>query len=228
MMLRERRIEAAIFDIDGTVYPQEIVDRAYLPVQTYLAELILGSTGQASFPHAAVEPVRQAYVGRSIAAASFQDTFVSMGGRETDYSVVESQVHTFEYLQHDEALLQMFSFLSQHLRLGILSQSRAAKADMILSTLIGNDWLKYFNIVVCCDTPNTPNKPDPEAFIYVASQLGASSENTAMVGDLHSADIAPAVQVGMLAIQVNRQDSLAAALHLARPHDLINIATPCP
>lgn len=216
-----REIDLCIFDVDGTVYPQSIVSAAYLPVQTYLAELLLlAKTGQTTFPSSVVESKRQAYVKASITKGDFHNTFVAMGGNSDNYKPVERMVHTENYLDYDPQLSELFSRLKISSELAILTQGREQKVSLIMDKLLGHGWRSLFAAIVCGDTPGSPTKPDPEAIQYILDKTGIAPRRTVMIGDTDSADIQPARQKGLLTVQVSRTDSASADLYIKNVTDL--------
>ena len=187
------------FDIDRTLYTHEAYATSQVDV---LVDRLAAERGQErSVTVAEIEEYQQGW-GREHDGQrqSLGNVFAALGiPIETSVQWREELIRPADYLAADEKLRDAIEHLCEGRAIvAVTNNPRSVGVGTLVA--LGVDDL--FTDVIGLDT-TMRSKPDPEPFRRAAVVLGCSPETVLSVGDRYAVDIAPALLIGMGAIQVD-------------------------
>ena len=219
----ERKADAIIFDLERTFYSAEEADRIFATARKQLAMALLiqpGSMGE--LPEDAIK----GKVGELTALTnkiSWSQAYLQLGGNLDFFHQTVRGINRSDGLKPNPELYRMLDSLRNKVKLGLLTKATVPTAEAICAKILGEEWKKSFDSVVCDGTPGCPaEKPDPRAFEFILSKLGVSPERTVMVGDNLADDILSAAALGMLTVYVGDQDGIGD-FRISRIEDLATL-----
>ncbi len=98
-------------------------------------------------------------------------------------------------------VVPVLEHLNQHHTLGLLTNGAP---DLQRRKLAGSGLAGYFDAVVISGEIGF-GKPDSRIFDLILNRLESTADSAAMIGNSLKSDIAPAIEVGMMGIWVNRE-----------------------
>lgn len=101
---------------------------------------------------------------------------------------------------------ELLDALHGHCRLGIVTNNSTAEQ---LEKLRALDIARYFDVVVISEDVGV-TKPDPRIFSIALERIGARARDAVFIGDNWTNDIAGALDAGMAAIWLDRDDETLA------------------
>lgn len=193
------RIDGIIFDIDKTLYDNEIYAQHQIDI------LIERLARELSQPLAETqEQVRQCRNGDAnkvnVSSQSLGNIFVSFGiPIETSVAWREELISPKCFLQKDEILMKTLSRLAERYKIMAVTNNPVRIGRETLATL-GVEQL--FQQVFGLDSTMT-SKPNPDIFRVAVETLGCRPQGAVSVGDRYTVDIEPALSIGMGGILVD-------------------------
>lgn len=186
MNTRKRRIEAVIFDLDGT-----LADTLGLIVSAWNAAMreSLGRDYTPEEVYARFGPPEWQMITRELA------------GRPVDPRAALDRFHAFYGAMHHvvtpfDGVPEMLDAVARAgLPMGVMTGKGRATLNITLSRL---GWMDAFESTVSGDETDKP-KPDPEGVLKVARALGVPPERCAFVGD-SPADMRAGRSAGMITV----------------------------
>jgi FMN phosphatase YigB (HAD superfamily) len=220
-IINGREIDAVVFDVDGTLYPQERVEAIFQNVRTQIAIRLLGFQGIVNPSEEEIIKMRRAYMKRAESGGSFSKAFEYYGGTKQEFRQVVESTDRSKFLQPSAELQKMITNIRALVSIGLFTSATEEVNSNTCAKILGANWRNLFDTVLCCDTTGADcEKPQLEAFRLVVSNLNTKLERTAMIGDVSGADLVPAAYLGMLTIQVERNDHPKADVYLSNVLDL--------
>jgi FMN phosphatase YigB (HAD superfamily) len=217
-----KKVDAFVFDVDGTFYEQKVLKAVFDSVQLQIARRILQFQGNHNPKQTEIDSMRLGYVKLAEESGSFSGAYVKYGGTVEEFKLTVETVDRSRFLQFDPELAELLCYLKKLVKVGLFTSTIEKTTHNTCTALLGSNWREYFDVVLCCDTTGVSvEKPQKEAFEYILNLLGVSAENAVMVGDVPGADLIPAATLGMLTIQVGRSDHQDALLYLDTVHNLV-------
>ena len=191
-------LTAIILDIDRTLYDHdEYADGQISAQYRKLAEHLSVSEGEA---RARVRAWRDEYARTTGGKTqSLGNTFAALGVPiATSVKWRNETIRPEEHLKWDERLVSALTELAAATRLVAVTNNPVAVGESTLRALGVGDLVSE---VIGLDT-TLRSKPDTEPFREALRRLGVPPEGVISIGDRYDVDIAPALAVGMGAIQV--------------------------
>ena len=147
--------------------------------------------------------------------ARMQSLFAAFG-REIDVATARHSASLYRE-QHQanrhlvEGARELLDSLSQHCRLGIVTNNSSAEQIEKLRAL---NIASYFDTVVISEDVGV-TKPDPRIFSLALERIGARAHEAVFIGDSLDNDIAGAANLGMAAVWLCRESKTQALARLA-------------
>lgn len=166
--MTERPITTLLFDFDGT-----LLDTNELITQTFLT--VLGERFPGKYDRESVLPFN---------GPTLKQTFDSIDPEKTDellaaYYKVNHTLHD-ELAVEFEGVSETLNKLKAHgFKMAIVSSKRRDSLDKSMKLISARH---VFDVIVGADDVTTP-KPDPEPILLALDQLGASKDESLMIGD---------------------------------------------
>jgi len=188
-----RRIEAVIFDLDGTLL-DSIEDIAEASNRVY------GSRGLAPFSieemkrlvgEGAEELVRKVFAARGIPAPGDDEIAAILRDYRREYETV--------WRAHSRPYAGVPELLSGLARSGVRTAVLSNKAQMFTAVMVAELFPAHHFDIVRGALPGVPLKPDPAPALAIAAELGVAPAACAFVGDT-SIDMLTARAAGMCAV----------------------------
>jgi len=98
-------------------------------------------------------------------------------------------------------VLPVLKHLKQNRRLGLLTNG---SPDLQRAKLEGSGFADYFDTVIVSGEVGF-GKPDTRIFELMLDRLNATPDSAAMIGNSLKSDVAPALELGLMAVWVNRE-----------------------
>jgi HAD superfamily hydrolase (TIGR01549 family) len=202
-----KKIEAIIFDMDGTLYFFDQKKESHFVsskfgktiekncVNFLAKEFSLAENQAVKF----YQELKKRYQGE-----------VSLG-LEKDYGIDRSRyfaetwnLNAAEFIESSQELVEMFSLLT--IKTGVLSAAPRIWVDRVLNYLAIRH---FFEEAIFTGDPDI-RKPDPQAFQQLSDFWKINPENIASVGDQETSDILPAKELGMTTVRIGQEIDTAA------------------
>ena len=192
-------LRAIILDIDRTLYDHEVYANGQIDAQYRMLAKHWNVTE--SEARARVSARREEYSQSTGGKQqSLGNTFAWLGvPMETSVEWRNATIRPEEYLQKDEALRTALATIAAVIPLVAVTNNPVAVGRSTLRVLGVEDLVRD---VVGLDT-TLKSKPDREPFREALRRLAMSPGGVISVGDRFDVDIAPALELGMGAIQVD-------------------------
>jgi putative hydrolase of the HAD superfamily len=100
-----------------------------------------------------------------------------------------------------EDVVPTLRYLKENYRLGLLTNGAP---DLQRTKLDASGLADFFDAVIISGEVGI-GKPDPRIFELALDQLGAAAHTTAMIGNSLRSDVAPALELHLMTIWVNRE-----------------------
>jgi pyrimidine 5'-nucleotidase len=185
-------IRALIFDMDGTLYRSEGLDRQYADaVDAYIAE----RQGLSKAEARRLFDTRRAALGAQIGRTpTTTGTMQALGFDIEDWTTWRDDfVRPEDFLARDEGLRGVLVELRKSRRLAVVTNNSAAMARRTLAALGIED---LFELVLTIQDVGLV-KPHPDIYRRAAERLGVPARECMSVGDRPAVDLEPAAEAGM-------------------------------
>lgn len=185
--------KACIFDLDGTL--TDTLESLTFSVNETLKEMDL--------PEITEEQCR-AFVGNG--ARFLMEKAVSVSGKEhlsrmdeamERYGRIFDANCTYHVIPYSGVISMLEEMSRKGIELAVLSNKPHRQAVHVVEEIFGKNRFQWIQ----GQKDNVPRKPDPTAALQIASELGASPEETVYIGD-SEVDVATGLAAGMLTIGV--------------------------
>jgi HAD superfamily hydrolase (TIGR01549 family) len=185
-------IRALIFDMDGTLYRSEGLDRQYAEaVDAYIAERL--GVGKAE-ARKLFDAKRAALAGQLGRTTTTTGTMLALGfdlGEWTAWR--DGFVHPEDLLGRDERLRTVLMELRGRCRLAVVTNNSTRMARRTLAAIGIED---LFELVLTIQDVGVV-KPHPDIYRRAAERLGVPASQCMSVGDRPLVDLEPAAEAGM-------------------------------
>ncbi|ASV73437.1 2-haloalkanoic acid dehalogenase [Thermogutta terrifontis] len=192
-------IEAIIFDLDDTLYPEiAFIRSAFATVAEFLADRGIGSPHQilSLLEHIHWEIDRDRVFQHAARRLNFDPGWIPQLVR-----MVRSHVPKIELPPETREVLVE---LCRHFRLGIVTDGHREVQRRKLAAL---DLASMVDVIVCTDELGRPFwKPDPLPFLTACRALKTEPMRVVFVGDHPRRDIWGAARLGMKTVRIVRYD----------------------
>ena len=207
---------AILFDLDDTLFDHQRASRIALAAMHALHAPDLPFAPFAIKHTEVLEAFHLRFLAGELTldearVARMQTLFVSFGrnidattaGRAAQLYRERHQANRFLV----EGAIELLDALRNHCRLGIVTNNGTAEQIEKLRAL---DIAKYFDTVVISEDVGLI-KPDPRIFSIALERIGARAQDAVFVGDNWTNDIVGALNIGMAAVWLNRDETPALA-----------------
>ncbi len=207
---------AILFDLDDTLFDHRRASRLALAAMhaAYAPDLLFEAF---AIKHAEVlETFHARFLAGELtldeARAARMQTLFAAFDRQIDLATIERAARLYrEQHQANRHLvaggIELLDVLRDHCRLGIVTNNSTAEQTEKLRALnIAN----YFDTVVISEDVGV-TKPDPKIFSIALERIGAVAQETVFIGDNWINDILGARNVGMAAVWLDHNETLASA-----------------
>ena len=192
-------IEAIIFDLDDTLYPEiAYIRSAFATVAEFLADRGIGSRHQilSLLEHIHWEIDRDRVFQHAARRLNFDPAWIPHLIR-----MVRSHAPKIELPPETRSVLVQ---LCRHFRLGIVTDGHREVQRRKIAAL---DLASMMDVIVCTDDLGRPFwKPDPLPFLTACRTLKTDPSRAVFVGDHPRRDIWGAARLGMKTVRIARYD----------------------
>jgi len=172
----ERKADGIIFDLERTFYSAEEADRIFATARRQPAMALLiqpGSMGE--LPEDAIKEK----VGKLTALTnkiSWSQAYLQLGGDLDFFHQTVRGIDRSDGLKPNPELYRMLGSLRNKVKLGLLTKATVPTAEAICAKILGEEWKKSFDAVICDGTPGCPaEKPDPRAYFFSQAAISATN-----------------------------------------------------
>jgi len=204
-------IEAMIFDLDDTLYPEvEYVHSGFRAVSRQIAQLEPSLEGQRVF-----EMLVSAFATQS-RDRIFNSVLEELGQRNDDQIIAELvslyRCHR-PILELRPAVRQMLEQLVGRFKLGLITDGRLPTQRLKIEAL---NLDPLFDHIICTEELGREHwKPSPKAFEQMAQKLGTDHEQSVYIADNPSKDFVAPNQLGWKSVWVKSPDRVHAHVEVA-------------
>jgi HAD superfamily hydrolase (TIGR01549 family) len=204
-------IRALIFDMDGTLYRSDGLDRQYADaVDAYIAERLDVSKAEARELFNAKRVALAGQLGRTPTTTG---TMQALGFDLEDWTAWrDGFVRPEDFLGRDEGLRAVLTELRKRCRLAVVTNN---SSEMARRTLVAIGIEDLFEHVLTIQDLGLV-KPHPDIYRGAAERLGVPPGECMSVGDRPAVDLEPAAEAGMQTFLVTGPQDIAKlreALH---------------
>jgi len=184
-------VKALIFDLDGTLYRNTLLDRRYAQALYHLiAERKHLSLTAARRLFSARYRELQERLGRQ---PSKLFTLSRLGISDLEWAAVSGRVPIARFLRPDPRLRSVLTLLALRHRLGIVTNNHRRNTLATLRALGIQD--RFDEILTLSESRRF--KPAPELYATMAERLGVDPQDCLSLGDRPDLDLVPAARIGM-------------------------------
>ncbi len=190
-------IEAIVFDLDDTIYPEEqYVYSGFNSVDTWL---------KAKFEIVGFQEHANQIYGRGIRGNIFDQTLVSLGAK-CDPELIHSMVQVYRehspYISAYEDAKWALDHFQGRYKMGLITDGYLiGQRNKVIALNIKD----YFDTIVFTDVYGRKNwKPSLLPYSIAQQELGCAHQDIVYVGDNPSKDFIGARKLGWLTVQVSR------------------------
>ncbi|MEW6516629.1 MAG: L-threonylcarbamoyladenylate synthase [candidate division FCPU426 bacterium] len=205
-------LRAVVFDMDGTLYTNARLDRAYNESIERVAAQVLGVTRAEALRRftAATQRLR-ARLGRT---PSKLFTLTQIGVSDKRWAKLAARwVNPHAYVKPDRRLRRVLLELRTHFRLAVVTNNHRSNLVATLKALGVADC--FDDLLALSDTRLF--KPSARLYRLCAERLGVAPGECLSVGDRFELDLAPAAEAGMHTLLVGRPSDLYRLPGLLQP-----------
>lgn len=215
LALPQDKVRGIIFDLDGTLYQNELYRRDIAQKE---AEAVATAVGwPVTEAPTELAQQRQALGRRLGRPARLTETVFELGLTRQWWDTTREAIYRpEEFITPDQTVISSLQRLIDSHRVAIATNSPSGVAHRILDLLGADECLRRRMLIVGPDTLGV-SKPDPEFFLELARRLDVSPEQCLSIGDDEQNDAHPAIEAGMGAIIISKtshiDDVLGKTLH---------------
>jgi len=203
MQSRTKNILSIVFDLDGTLYQSELLEREIVEA----ADIAIASARGVSLAEGRqlIRTARQRLAETLEADPTLSLTCMELGLDLPDlHHYFELEVKPERYLVEDPVLIALLDSLASMYDLYIYTNNNLPLASRIMALLgIGPQFRQVYSIEFCWRP-----KPDLEALRRVMEDIGGPPETFLFVGDREQVDLRPAGEMGSETLLVSETADL--------------------
>lgn len=202
---------ALIFDMDGTLYCNARLDRAY---EDSLARAVMERKGVTRAEAYRLFVAKQSEIAAEQGVQpSALHTLARLGVSDRIWAVRYGRIPCREYLRTDRRLRSALVELAQRHRLAVVTNNHRANT---LATLEALGVRELFDEILTL-SESRRFKPAPELYQHMAERLGVDPHECLSIGDRYDLDLEPAARVGMQTLWVRRPAEIYTLPRAVRP-----------